>query len=510
VTLGCPACKTDYDDATTVAGTSYFYKVTALNVIGQSTNCGEFPIGAAVGAIENACLLPGLTILTDPPNDELDMVPGHDVQHLWIAEPAAFAPNRVVFTLKMQSLTTVPPDTRWPITFNVGATNYTVRMTNSIVDGAPTGTPIFQVGPTAGPFVAADPTSAFLPDGTITIVVPRSTIGNPTTGQQLTGFLVRIAANLVGITITPDNMPDNLGPAGTYTLVGNLPCNNAPVAALSANPLSGDPPLLVNFDASASSDPDSGDAIASYTFDFGDQSAPVTQAGPLISHTYNTNGHFHATVRVTDSHGLVSGNVAGVEIEVELPIDNIVSRKVHGAFTGDIDLLKPDGTGDVECRSGGANRTYTIIYTFDPAFTTTGMASTVDVSPVSGATVNDHQPGPNANQYTVHLRDVVNAQHLFVTLNAVPVHNNNTNSNASLDDVAGRLDVLLGDTNNDKFVNSGDTIQTRNRSGQLADATNFRSDVNVDGTINSGDAIIVRANSGTALPNQSENNPGKK
>ena len=122
VTQGCPACKTDYDDNTTVSGTSYFYKVTALNAQGESTNCNEYPIGAVTGVVERACLLPGLTILTDPANDELDMLAGHDVQRLQIAEPAAFAPNKIVFTLKMQSLTTVPPDTEWPITFTFNGT----------------------------------------------------------------------------------------------------------------------------------------------------------------------------------------------------------------------------------------------------------------------------------------------------------------------------------------------------------------------------------------------------
>ncbi len=126
----------------------------------------------------------------------------------------------------MQSLATVPPDTEWPVTFDVGATNYTVQMTNSTVDGATT-VPIFQVGPTAGPLVAADPASNFNADGTITIVVPRSDIGNPALGQNLTGFLTRIAANLVGITITPDNMPGSLTPTGSYTIIGNAACTTA-------------------------------------------------------------------------------------------------------------------------------------------------------------------------------------------------------------------------------------------------------------------------------------------
>jgi hypothetical protein len=59
---------------------------------------------------------------------------------------------------------------------------------------------------------------------------------------------------------------------------------------------------------------------------------------------------------------------------------------------------------------------------------------------------------------------------------------------------------LLGDTNADGAVNSGDTLQTRNRSGQAADATNFHSDVNTDGFVNSGDTTLVRARSGMALP----------
>jgi hypothetical protein len=59
---------------------------------------------------------------------------------------------------------------------------------------------------------------------------------------------------------------------------------------------------------------------------------------------------------------------------------------------------------------------------------------------------------------------------------------------------------LLGDTNADRGVNSGDALQTRSRAGQAADATNFRSDVNADGSINSGDAILVRARLGESLP----------
>jgi PKD repeat protein len=321
-----PGSKNNYTDTGYDPTLQNFYIVTAENAIGTGPSCGAFHPPVVTVVVENACKLPGLTILTDPTGDELDMLAGHDVQSLQIAEPIAFAPNKVVFTLKMQSLATVPPGSRWPVTFNVGspAVNYTVRMTNVPADGATTA-PIFQVGPTAGTLVAADPASTFLPDGTIRIVVPRSAIGNPAPGQSLTGFLTRIAAGA----ITPDNMPDSLAPSGSYTIAGNAPCvapNAAPTALLTGTPQSGPAPLVVNFTGAGSTDPDTGDAIASYTFDFNDGSAPVTQSSPTISHTYNEPGVYTAQLTVADSHGLASTNPALFVIDVNAILQNISTR----------------------------------------------------------------------------------------------------------------------------------------------------------------------------------------
>jgi PKD repeat protein len=224
------------------------------------------------------------------------------------------------------------------VTFNVGApaVNYTVRMTNVPADGATTA-PIFQVGPTAGTLVAADPASTFLPDGTIRIVVPRSAIGNPAPGQSLTGFLTRIAAGVV----TPDNMPDSLAPSGSYTIAGNVPCvapNAAPTALLTGTPQSGPAPLTVNFTGAGSTDPDSGDTIASYTFNFGDGSPAVTQSSPTISHTYNVApGQYTAQLTVTDSHGLASTNPALFVINVSAVLRNISTRAQ--VLTGDNVLI---------------------------------------------------------------------------------------------------------------------------------------------------------------------------
>ncbi len=512
VTAGCPSCKTSYDDVTANdLNAEYIYKISATNAVGESATCGEFPVGVA-GPAESPCALPGVTILTDPTGDELDLLPSHDVQSQSVAEPYAFAPDKVVFTLKMADLTTVPLNTRWPVTFTApDAVNYTVRMTTSTFDGATTA-PIFQVGPSAGPFVPADPASTYSADGTITMVVPRSAIGNPAVGQDLTGFLTRIVGVDTGgvITLTPDNMPDSLAPTGTYTIVGNDACipNNPPVAQLIAYPFggmpgdppSGEPPLTIHFDASGSTDPDAGDSVASYTFDFGDGSMPVTQAGATIDHTYTSNGTFQARLTVTDTHNQVSANPAIVAIEIELPVDGIASRKTHGATDFDIDLrADANGNYNVECRQENAG--YLIIFTLGSDFTTTGSASSVTVS--NGGTVASHGTGPGANQYQVTVTGATNAVSHLITVDGLPVHNSSSTANggnATLNGVTGRMDLLIGDTTNDGTVNSADVGQTKSRSGQAVSISNFRSDVTVDNLINSADVGRVKAASGTTLP----------
>ena len=318
----------------------YFYTVKAFNSVGSSNASNEIDLKVDLTPPQSPCALPGIMILQDPSNDELDNQPGHDVQSISIAEPFA-ATGKIVFTMKVQSLASLPPDTEWPITFTgPDNINYTVQMTTSPVDD-PTNpnivtNPEFQVFHTSDGtgLVQADPASNYSADGTITMVVPRSAIANPPVGSKLTGFLTRIAVQTGAGTITPDNMPDGLAPAGSYTIVGNAACapNNAPTSALKVYPVgqpalppSGAPPFNATLDGSGSTDPDSGDTIASYTFDFGDGSQAVTQSGATINHTYSAAGQYAATLKVTDSRGLVSNNTALVDVIVNTPPTAVLS-----------------------------------------------------------------------------------------------------------------------------------------------------------------------------------------
>lgn len=87
-------------------------------------------------------------------------------------------------------------------------------------------------------------------------------------------------------------------------LMGNMP----PTASISANPLSGKPPLTVNFTGSGK---DIDGMVVSYTWNFGDGSTSNQQNA---SHTYESPGGYTATLRVIDDKG--AGGSANVTINV--------------------------------------------------------------------------------------------------------------------------------------------------------------------------------------------------
>ncbi|MBI3171009.1 MAG: PKD domain-containing protein, partial [Hydrocarboniphaga effusa] len=59
-----------------------------------------------------------------------------------------------------------------------------------------------------------------------------------------------------------------------------------------------------------------GISATSYTFDFGDGSATVTQAGPTVTHGYAADGLYTATVRITDTSGALAQNAGAAQIRV--------------------------------------------------------------------------------------------------------------------------------------------------------------------------------------------------
>jgi hypothetical protein len=317
------------------------YRITAVNGVGEGPYCSE-AVPVLIPA-PDPCTLPGVTILTDPAGDLITPVgvttyPGYDLRSLSIAEPYTLGNNlltdKLVFTIKVENLMTVPPDARWPVQFRLASDPAALgRWVDMSTDAAGMvtfnyGTFVVTNGAYGNPNTTvgqADAESNYNADGTITIVLSRSKLGNPPPTSIMQGFLIRVR---IGNTITPDNMPSSLAPDGSYVIKGNAFCkpNTPPIAKLVATPIQGNPPLTVSFDASTSVDPDPGDSVVSYTFNFGDGSPDVTQSSPTISHTYNHGGRFFATLTVKDSKGLQSTNVATVPIKVAAQLLNLSTR----------------------------------------------------------------------------------------------------------------------------------------------------------------------------------------
>ena len=317
--------KTSFDD--TVSGATPFYEVTAVNARGESGFSNELqPATAAPAVVYDPCKTPGVLIATDPAGDQTGAPAnaGLDLTSLSAAEP--YYPDgssRLVFTLKASTLSPLPPNGSWKIIFTAPDNNqYFVDM-NTFDPTAvkyeyghfTAGTGGVKSNVTDGPI---DASSGYTPDGTITLVVDPAKVGGAVAGQTL-GGVNAITQLLVGATRGLLEQADTT-PSGSYQLVGNFFCrpNNPPVAQLSASPTSGPEPLPVTFNGSGSSDPDN-DAIASYTLDFGDGTAPQTQSGAIFTHTYPASGGYAAHLTVTDARGKASQNLAEVVIVANVP-----------------------------------------------------------------------------------------------------------------------------------------------------------------------------------------------
>src|SRR6202040_887368 len=89
-----------------------------------------------------------------------------------------------------------------------------------------------------------------------------------------------------------------------------------------------------------------------------------------------------------------------------------VSRKIHGSTVCDVDLPLT-GTPGTECRSGGANGNYTIVFKFAVPVSTVGSGGVAaGIGSISSRAID----GTDARQYIVNLTGVTNVQNVTVTL----------------------------------------------------------------------------------------------
>ena len=243
---------------------TYYYKVLAVNSVGSSCPNNEI----AAPYVGDSCT--GLIIHKNDPSHPESIgggvgqpapAPQLLIDFIAVSEPPAT--NNIVFKMKVGDLSSLPPNSRWRIAWDwfdpaSGKELYYVGMNtdqNSAVTFeygtlADAGIPALLVlGETKIADLPQDPNGThFDPDGTITMVVPKSGIANPQAGDLL--------GAIGGKTITGDTPDtrtlerstvfvdhtfikgnsDNAYPAATYTLTGGTQClasSITPVRAVS-------------------------------------------------------------------------------------------------------------------------------------------------------------------------------------------------------------------------------------------------------------------------------------
>jgi hypothetical protein len=163
------------------------------------------------------------------------------------------------------------------------------------------------------------------------------------------------------------------------------------------------------------------------------------------------------------------------------------SRKTHG-IAGSFDIPLPlAGTPAVECRS--SNGAHTLVFTFSNNVVSGSASVTAGTGSVSGA------PAFSGQTMTVNLTGVTDVQKITVALSNV------TDSFGQvLPDAAVSMNLLVGDINSSKVVNTSDIGAVKAQSGLPVTAVNFRADVAVNGSISTSDIGLVKSRSGQSVP----------
>jgi hypothetical protein len=168
------------------------------------------------------------------------------------------------------------------------------------------------------------------------------------------------------------------------------------------------------------------------------------------------------------------------------PLNGVVSTKIHGSTSFDIDLPLI-GTPGIECRDGSDNGNYTIVFHFTNPVLTCGTTT------CGGATCSA-SGGAGASDCSVSATAVPNAQYLTISLTDV------VDSQGNIGNVSTTMGVLIGDVNGSGRVDAADVSFVRQQTLQPIDASNFRADINASGRIDAADVSVARQQTLTSLP----------
>jgi len=342
--------------------------------------------------------------------------------------------------------------------------------------------PLFSVTPSAGS------------NGSISPSTPQSVTQGATavfTVTANTGFVASVGGtcggSLAGNTYTTLPITAHCTVIATFNA---LP-PNAPGAPVIGVAIAGDGQATIHFSPPSS---DGGAVISSYQVTCNPGGISASAGVSPITVTGLTNGDLYscsATASNIAGTGPASATVNVTPVaSPPLSLVAVLSRKTHGAagvFDIPIDTSVPiGGAVTVESRAIGAG--HTLVFQFNQPINATGTASAVNAASNPVGTINAVATG---SEVTVTLAGVGDNQRATVTLDGV---------NGTAFAAGTSIGFLVGDVNNSRSVNASDIAGVKARSGQTANAANFRFDLNSSGGINATDISAVKARSGLVLP----------
>lgn len=203
----------------------------------------------------------------------------------------------------------------------------------------------------------------------------------------------------------------------------------------------------------------------------------------ILSNT--CDGGSPATPNNTFGNGRID-ILAAVDSNVALSLTSAASVKDHGGQSFAIPL-PVTGEPGVECRN--SRNTEMLVFTFNDNVISGNATVTGGQARLAG------NPIFSGNTMTVNLRQVPDVQRITVTLTDVT-----SDSSQVLPDTSVNMNVLTGDVDGNKQVDTTDVRLTRNQVGMAVTSSNFREDVRPDGAIEKGDVKTVQQSVGHNLP----------
>jgi glucose/arabinose dehydrogenase/PKD repeat protein len=116
---------------------------------------------------------------------------------------------------------------------------------------------------------------------------------------------------------------------GKVHRIGYSSTNSPPHAAVTATPVSGEPPLTVRLDASRSTDDDPGDVLE-YAWDLDGDGDLDDATGPSVTPTYDTAGTRTVRVQVTDAAGAFDTAEATIRVGTGAPAP-VIAAPAYGS-----------------------------------------------------------------------------------------------------------------------------------------------------------------------------------